>query len=123
MGLRGEIIDLIEKAKAVAAFAIDWRHRHIAHRDLNLALHTNTKLLEAATREKVEAALSALRDVLNHIELAQCGASTLYGGPSPWDAESLLYVIRDGLLREKDRQARWNKGEPHEDDLIPREEI
>jgi len=81
------------------------------------------KVLEEATREKVETALSALRDVVNHIEHVYCGASTLYGGPSPWDAKELLHVIRDGLLRQQDRRTRWHKGELHEDDITPLEKI
>jgi len=35
--IRGEVDELIEKAKASAAFAIDWRNHHIAHRNLDLA--------------------------------------------------------------------------------------
>jgi len=120
--VRGEVDDLIEKAKASAAFAIDWRNHHIAHRDLDLALGRRMKVLEEAAREKVEGALSALRAVVNHIEHVDCGASTLYG-PSPGDAKELLHVIRDGLLRQQDRRARWHKGELHDDDIAPLEKI
>jgi hypothetical protein len=122
--LRNEVQVLIAQAKASAAFAIDWRNRHIAHRDLSLILGKPTPILEVATREKVEAALLAFRNVLNRIEVEYCNAETAYAfKPSPWGAENLLHVIRDGLLRESDRQARWDRGELHDDDLTPAEEV
>ena len=121
--LRDEVSVLIQNATTSAAFAVEWRHRRIAHRDLALALGTSTQVLEIATREKVEGALSALREVLNHIEGVYCNAHTAYYSPALGDAKSLLYVIRDGLLRERDRQAQWNNGERHDDDLAPLGEI
>ena len=117
--LRDDVQTLVEKAKRDGAFAVEWRHRHIAHRDLALSLGNNTKLLEIATRDKVENSLATLRNVLNRVEVKYCQATTLYESPTPWDAESLLCVIRDGLLREKDRQACWDRGENHEDDIHP----
>jgi len=118
--LRDKISKLIDRAATCAAFAVDWRHRHLAHRDLDLALNTSSQPLKLATREKVEESLSALRDVLNCIEGHYCDAHTLYSGPAvPGDADALLYVIRDGLLRERDRHARWDRGERHDDDVNP----
>ena len=120
--IRGEVERLVSKAVSSAAFAVDWRNRYIAHRDLKVALDETAQLLALATREKVEESLSALRDVLNRIENEYCNADTLYSSPSPWDAESLLYVIRSGLRREKEKQATWNRGERHNDDDDPSEE-
>ncbi len=117
--LRDDVLGLVEKAKDAGAFAVDWRHRRIAHRDLALSLGKNTKLLEIATRDEVESSLATLRDVLNCVEVKCCQATTLYDSPTPWDAESLLCVIRDGLLREKDRHACWDRGENHQDDIHP----
>ena len=117
--LRDRVLGLVETAKDAGAFALDWRHRHIAHRDLALSLGTSTKILELATRDKVENSLATLREVLNTVEVKYCQATTLYDSPTPWDAESLLCVIRDGLLREKDRHACWDRGERHEDDIHP----
>jgi len=117
--IRDEALALLEKAKDAGSFAVDWRNRHIAHRDLDLSLGKSTQVLEIATREKVENSLSALRDVLNHVEVAYCQAKTLYESPTLGDAESLLCVIRHGLLREKDRHACWDRGENHEDDIHP----
>lgn len=117
--IRDQVSALVDKAKDAGGFAIDWRNRHIAHRDLDLSLGKSTRLLETATREKVESSLLTLRNVLNCIEVEYCEATTLYASPTPWDAESLLCVLRDGLLREKDRQACWDRLESHEDDIHP----
>jgi len=122
-GIQAEILRLVGEAKAAGSFANDWRNRHIAHRDLELAMGTSARALEPATREKVEASLSALRDVMNEIEQVYCNAVTAYYSVTPWDAESLLFVLRDGLLREKDRRTRWNKGERHDDDINPLDPI
>ena len=121
--IQDEVRKLVGEAIQAGKFATDWRHRRIAHRDLDLALGRPAKILEVATREKVEAALTALRDVLNSIEHEYCEAVTAYFSPTPWGAESLLHILRDGLLREKDRHARWNRGELHDDDIKPLEPI
>jgi hypothetical protein len=121
---RDQIQTLVGEATNAGEFANDWRNRHIAHRDLDLALGRPAKMLEAATREKVEVSLSALRNVLNTIEHEYCkGTITVYYAPTLWDAKSLLHVLRDGLLREKDRQQCWNRGERHDDDIKPLEPI
>jgi AbiU2 len=122
--IQDHIRTLAGEAVNAGEFAKDWRNRHIAHRDLDLALGKPARILEAATREKVEASLSALRYVLNAIEHEYCnGTITVYYSPSPWDAEALLHVLRDGLLREKDRQECWNRGERHADDFKALEPI
>ncbi len=121
--LRDEVRALIEKAKTCAAFAIDWRNRRIAHRDLDLILRTSPQPLAVATHELVEESLSALRDVLNRIEVGYCRSATSYYSPTTGDAEALLYVIRDGLLRERDRHARRDRGELHDEHIKPPEAV
>jgi hypothetical protein len=113
LSFQNEVFNLIEKAETHAAFAIDWRHRHLAHRDLGLALrHPNVQPLAPVTREQVEGALSALRDVLDCIEGKYCNAHTAYSACLvPGDAKGLLYIIQSGLLREREKQARWARGE------------
>jgi hypothetical protein len=58
--LRDEVCSLIHTAKTSAAFAVDWRNRRLAHRDLDLSLKRNQLALAPATREPVEVSLSAL---------------------------------------------------------------
>jgi HEPN superfamily AbiU2-like protein len=124
LSLRDQVSELIGKAKTSAAFAVDWRNRRLAHRDLDLVLGARPKPLPPATRQKVEKSLSALRDVLNHIEMKYCNATTEYAySPTLGDAEEVLYVIRDGLLREREKRERWNRGELRDEDTKPPEAI
>jgi hypothetical protein len=74
------------------------------------------------TREQVEASLSALRDVLNRIEIEYCNATTAYANsPTPGDAKALLHVIKDGLLRQGERRERLKRGELLDEDIRPPE--
>jgi AbiU2 len=119
-GLQAEINVLVQNAIAVAGFAVDWRNRHIAHRDLELSLKKSLEPLSEATREKVVEALSALREVLNFVEVSYCESTTAYDFViSTWGAETLLTIIRDGLLREKEIRERWNRGEFQQDNTEP----
>jgi hypothetical protein len=119
--LRVRLSELVEAAQKSAEFARDWRHRYLAHRDLSLAIkHPNVQPLAPVTREQVEQALSALRDVLDCIEEKYCNAHTTYlTCPVPGDARQLLHIIQSGLLRERDRRASWDRGERHADDINP----
>lgn len=119
VNLHNEVSLLIEKAKANTAFAVDWRNRRLAHRDLDLSLKRNQRVLAPATREQVHLALSALRDVLNRIETEFCNAATYYDSPTHGDAEALLYVIRDGLQHDRDRYERRKRGEFLGEDMKP----
>lgn len=113
--LRDEVCLLIEKAKASGEFAVLWRNRRIAHRDLELSLGASPQPLPPATRQKVDESLTALGDVLNHIEAHFCGAHTLYAdSPTLGDAMALLYVMRDGLLRRREELERLKRGEIHD---------
>jgi hypothetical protein len=123
VNLQDEVSSLIQKAKASAAFAVDWRNRRLAHRDLDLSLKRNQKTLAPATRAQVEIALSARRDVLNRIEVECCNAATVYDSPTHGDAEALLYVIRDGLQHDRDRFERLKRGELRAEDMKPPEAL
>lgn len=123
VNLRDEVSSLINKAKASAAFAVEWRNRRLAHRDLDLSLKRNQLALAPATRAQVEESLSAIRAVLNRIETKICNAATVYDSPTHGDAEALLYVIRDGLLHDHERCERLKRGELHGEDFKPPEAL
>lgn len=123
-GLSDEVCELVQGAVKSAEFAVDWRNRRIAHRDLDSALNHSVRALEPATREKVDGALSRLRDVMNRIELALCGEFTAYSyGFTAGDAKALLYVIRAGLQQRRDRYERLKRREISPEDLNPEEAI
>lgn len=110
--LREDVCEHVEEARKASEFVFDWRNRRIAHRDLNLALQRGARPLKPATSENVEHALSALRDVMNGVEMAYCGAHTAYDFSStPGDAETLLYVLTDGLQLRREKHERWKRGE------------
>jgi len=122
--LRQQTQTLLEGTRNLASFATDWRHRRIAHHDLHLSLGKSPKLLEPVTREQMKKALSALRGVLNHVESTYCHTVTADFTISPLDdAQALLYVIHDGLLRKKERHARLERGEFIDEDVSPRKQI
>jgi hypothetical protein len=122
--VQGEVREILRQTRERASFALEYRNRHIAHRDLQLALGKSATMLPTVTRENIDKCLSGLGNFLNAVELFYCKAHTAYSFVvGPWGAESLLYVIRDGLLREKERHECWNRKELHRDDISPLGEI
>src|SRR5262245_23634721 len=63
--LRAEVGKAVADALKATAFARDWRNRHIAHKDLKLALDQPTIALADASRAQVKEALKSLAAVLN----------------------------------------------------------
>jgi hypothetical protein len=114
--LQESVSDAVTKTE----FARDWRNRRIAHADLALAMKEGAKPLAQASRQDVEGALAAVGNVLNQLE-SYYKHGTVYFKPfgDPGDAESLLYVIRDGLEAETARRERVQTGRALESDLGP----
>lgn len=122
--LASEVDCFVEKAKISATWALDWRHRQLAHRDLSLALKRPATPLAPVSRKDVEESLDAIAALLNHIELRFCRATTSYrNSPLHSDAEDLLYVIRDGLAHQKLRHESELRGHPLSDNIMNQEPI
>jgi hypothetical protein len=104
-----DISALIGQADEMAQFAVDWRHRHLAHRGLDLALGKSALPLSSATAQQVDGALSALAKVLNAVERHYFpGTHTAYDWVvAPGDAEGLLFAMMENQLRQEERQQRW----------------
>jgi hypothetical protein len=103
-----------------AAFAVDWRNRRLAHRDLDLSLKRAAQPLSGASRQQVKEVLSALRELMNELQDAYGLGVTAYSqSVLTWDADALLPVLQAGLLRQADRQASWDRGKMHDDDKSP----
>lgn len=123
--LRQEVEQLLAEIRQASAFAIEWRNRHIAHRDLALSLGHTAKPLPEASKEKVDAAVDAIAALLNRLSQHYLKTTTAYrASPLTRDAEELLYVLRDGLRREEIRQKRLEGSgeylpEDWNDDLPP----
>lgn len=115
-----KVNELIEIALKATEFCRDWRNRHIAHRDLSLALKEPTEELAEGNRAKVNAALKAIADVLNAVQVHYMDQFTPFDFASAHNgAITLLYLIHRGLKANKQREARILKGEHFEDDLDP----
>lgn len=81
--IRRDVKSFLQEAVFKAAFARDWRNRHIAHRDLGLAMDKRANPLAQASRRRVKDVLDAIVSLLNYIEHQQCGSTTMYEYASP----------------------------------------
>jgi len=121
--LRLKVTELVEEAKDRGQLAMQWRHRHLAHFDLMLALGKSASPLPPISYNEIEDALKAIRDVLNCVELAKCDNTSLYDFPGSHDAESLLYVLRDALKFRKERDERLKNRQLTVKDFEPDEPL
>lgn len=110
--LRDEVQALVNAAVVATRFARDWRNRHIAHRDVQLALNAGSNPLAPASRKHVKDALFAIARVFQSINEFYFKSEILFDALSePKGAISVLQVIQDGLEAEKRRQKRFQQGE------------
>lgn len=115
--VRKHVAELIDTSGDKADFCRDWRNRHIAHNDLHLAMETGAEPLQPASRAQVGEALSAVSDVLNAVSAHYMDGTTMFEPiRSGRGAESLLYVLDDGLRAAKERRQRRKAGEWRVDD-------
>jgi hypothetical protein len=120
--LRRAVQESVEIALIKTEFARDWRNRHIAHKDLKLALADGAEPLKAASRAAVKDALSAIADVLNTISRSYLNSTTWFEGLGARSgAEALLYVLDDGLKADLERRDRLKRGEMRPADYAARD--
>lgn len=124
--LKERVSVAVTKALSASEFCRDWRNRHLAHRDLNLALKRGAEPLLTASRQKVNEALTSLSDVLNVVSLKYMGATTLFDidlrvGGGPGGAMSLLHCIDMGVEAEQVKRDRLKSGSFDERDYRPRD--
>ena len=119
--IRPRVQTLLDAVLEKAEFARDWRKRHIAHRDLALVMDRQAIPLAQASRLRVNEVIRAINDLLNCIDGHYRHAETYFeSGFVTGNAESLLYVLRDGLEVEERRQQRLEAGKPLPEDVAPR---
>ena len=70
--------ELCNQAKEKTEFAREWRNRRLAHRELPIASLADSRSLTPGSREDIEVALAAIRDVMNCIEVHYMKSSVLY---------------------------------------------
>jgi len=119
--IRLEIKKLVSAAVKKSEFARDWRDRHIAHRDLRLALKQGATPLAGASRQGVRKAVDAITAVLGAVEGHYCKATTAYEHASQLgNAEALLHVLRDGIEAREELHGRLRTGQTKPDEFRPR---
>jgi hypothetical protein len=103
---------LVETVMNKKKFCRDWRNRHLAHRDLDLAMNKSAKPLKTASRKQVTEALKTIADVLNEVSVHYAESEMLFAGThSAGGAVSLLYVLDDGIRVQAIRKERMLRGE------------
>ena len=123
-GLKGRIVDQLATIDGKIDRATEWRHRHIAHRELSLALGRSPTELPGIAVEQIDELLDLMAAVLNDILNFYSRTTTAYRHASTiQDADDLLFVLRDGLRREEIRTRRLDEGrydaEDWDDDAPP----
>ena len=116
--LQPRVASLVGSSVAATEFARDWRNRKLAHRDLALALSRQVQPLAPAARLQVRSALKTLDDIVNCLSSEHLDSTTMFELDDP-DAESLLYVLRDGLRDDAERRERLRSGKPLPRDRKP----
>ncbi|MFA6471963.1 MAG: hypothetical protein WCU00_07975 [Candidatus Latescibacterota bacterium] len=117
--IKEKVSKQIDIAMKKSEFCRDWRNRHIAHCDLNLALGKKAEPLKQASRAMVKDALESIASVVNTISEYYCDSSLSFGlSASPGGAVDLLYIINDGIKADNDRKERIKSRNYLPEDLI-----
>lgn len=114
--------ELVARAIEQAEFCRDWRNRHLAHRDLHLALARGAEPLKTGSRQAVREILRTLGEILDAVSSRYLGSTTYFDlETDAGGALSLLYVIDDGLKVEEAKRERLRQGRVEPDDYKPRD--
>lgn len=117
-GLKRALEELIEQLSEATDFCRNLRNRHIAHRDLDLALRPPSAPLKAGSRKQVNEALKILSDILNMVQLPYEETQTYFRvGRTSGGAVSLLYTIALGNKAQERRREQLLRGDEPEDSL------
>jgi len=104
-GLCGSVWRGIKKAEEKAEFCRDWRNRHVAHRNLDLALERpKAKLLKPGSRKKMQDAIDAVAGVLHTVGDHYGQPRINFEVPIRAGAEHLVYILDDWLELQRTRR-------------------
>lgn len=110
--LKSKIEALCLEATDKTKFARDWRNRHIAHRDLDLALGNAATPLPAVEIKQVNDALDCFTSILNSIAGPYLNSETSFKhGIRIHGAIELLYLIDAGHTLQAEHRKRLEAGD------------
>jgi len=110
--LNSKIEALCLEAKDKTKFAREWRNRHIAHRDLGLALGTTATPLPAVEIKQVNDALDCFTQILNSIAGPYLDTTTSFKhSVRLHGAIELLYLIDAGHTLQAEHEKRLEAGD------------
>jgi hypothetical protein len=93
--IRPSTDEAVARAVRKTEFCRDWRNRHIAHRDLHLAMDPGAAPLKSANRAMVVEALESIAEVLNVVDLHYAQTTSFFQVTSNLGgAGSLLQALR-----------------------------
>jgi AbiU2 len=118
MATKTKLQSAIDEVIVLSGFCRDWRNRHIAHRDLNLALDQAAEPLTGGSRIQVRKVLAAITKVLNVVELHYKDGQSFFDIPHQGhDALGLLRALDDGYAVHQERWQRLRRGQSTEEDF------
>ena len=96
---------LFNQVKEKTGFAREWRNRRLAHREFPVASQADSRSLTPGSREDIEVALVAIRDVMNCIEVHYMKSSVLYdhGIEALGGFDTLLRCLEKGVEEKRRR--------------------
>jgi hypothetical protein len=102
--LKAEVVDLCKVATDSTGFARDWRNRHIAHRDLDLALGGTAKPLPSVPIAQVKDALGSFEKIMNAVARHYVDSTTSFThGIRLNGAIELIHLLDDGHTLQAER--------------------
>lgn len=124
-GLHLKVSQLTQAAVDGCKGIRDRRNRQLAHDDLALALATSTDPVPGISRADIESALSAVREMLNALQLHYCQSTVgyEYAVTGPGDGDALVHYLHRGLKAERERERRMLDGTFTPEDLEYGEEV
>ena len=96
--IRPKINTQLASVLQATKFARDWRNRHVAHRDLRLALREGATPLPEVSRRDIRLGIEAITDLMNTLEDHYMNGAVAYTLVDVMgDADTLLYFVQKGF--------------------------
>jgi hypothetical protein len=116
-----EVRQRVHVAVTKCSFVREWRHRHLAHRDLALALQEkHATPLPAVSRQAVTDALESIATVLNEVESRYFDSEVAFEHfLAHDDADGLVHHLAVAIRYDERKRERFRQGKPLPEDLEP----